>query len=591
MSLEYIYNPDTFIKKVIDTRYIQIQDTYGNIRETIDYKEFVNAIIDGRFIEINLSSSDINLQFTSASKATTGLNELMTIIGELKTGTYTETIDNYSTETINYSDIYHSNSFIKGVIDSRYIQIQDRLGAEVKYTIDYLSVNTSFVTNRFLKIYTSLNTVNLQFITDEDANLAHTIFRQTVDDLKDGVYGEEEEVVLDVESMDPYLQYIYDPSNFIKEVIDNRYIQIRDNDNTPTVQETLDYTIFASAYTNGRILIVTKNDDTYFKLYFTTSSKASLALSKLMEIIEQLKRGTYNHNNITTYSIISDSSDYSVMYHSSNFIKGVSGKYIQIQDRMGENVKYSLDFNTVTSTITTNRFLFIYRSNLPKITLQFITSEDAQLAMTSLMTTVDQLRDNVYNYSNNEISGDIYNPDTFIVTITADDYSVQLITTKGLVTHSLVATQVTSIYSTENYVKVKNESSDQISTLTFETSEKAIEGAEKLRLAIKKILDRISTDPEEGETTIEIKSYSEIFENQDTWVLNPTTNFNISSCIVEYYEYICPDGTTSCLDSEKVKRSCEGLVEFTGDEESDVLDKVTIYFNKAISGRATMLSK
>jgi hypothetical protein len=380
------------------------------------------------------------------------------------------------------------------------------------------------------------------------------------------------------------LSYMYNKDTFIKEVVNERYIQIQDT--YGVVRKTIDYKTFGSASTNGRILIVTKLDETNFSLQFVNSDDAIFALSKLMTTISQLKNGTYTNPSMSVSNNVTDLVDYSLMYHSSNFIKEVKNNFIQIQDRLGTKVQYSIDYKVVTSVITNNRFLVIYRTNLSKISLQFITSDDAINAMNILMTTIDELKDNTFIYTNTNLSDNIYDPDTFIVDISINEYSVRIRTNKNIITHTIVAEQVISIYAIENLVKVKTEATDKVTTLAFENSTKAIIGAEKLREAIKRIVDRIPITP--GGSTL--KSYSEIFDSSTEWILNPSVDFDMDSFSIQYYEYVCPDGVT-CSEQDKVKQECEGLVEINGNEETNILEYITIKFNQEISGKAIIISK
>ena len=380
------------------------------------------------------------------------------------------------------------------------------------------------------------------------------------------------------------LSYMYNKNTFIKEVVNNRYIQIQDT--YGVVRKTIDYQTFGSAVINGRILIVTKSDETQIQLQFINTDDSTVAIGKLLEIIGQLKNGTYTNPTSTSSTTSTNSQDYSILYHSSNFIKEVKNNLIQIQDRLSQKIRHSIDFKLVTSTITNNRFLVVYRTNQEKISLQFITSEDAQTALNIFMNTVDQLKDNTYFFTNGNLSGDIYDPDTFIVDVSINEHSVKLKNNKEIETHSIVAEQVTSIYAIENYVKVKTEASDNIITLTFETSTKAVDGAEKLREAIKSIVDRILSPIANGS----INSYSQIFATQSTWTLSPDINFDMDSFMIQYYEYVCPT-ESNCLESEKVKQECEGLVEIVGNESTNVLETVTIKFNQPLSGKAIILSK
>jgi hypothetical protein len=375
------------------------------------------------------------------------------------------------------------------------------------------------------------------------------------------------------------LSNIYKPSNIVKEVISGN-IQIQDS--YGNIRNTLDYRDFASAIPNGRFVTITKNDDTSFRLQFTTSDNAISGMNNITTVVSQLKNGTYVPPT-QTITTISEDLDYSVVYHSTNFIKEVKGDLIQIQDRLATEVKYSLDYKLVTTTLVNNRFLVIYRTNLPKLSLQFLTNEDANSAHTKFRNTMDQLKDNTYNYQNTDLTT-LYDPDTFIATIAYDDYSVQVRTKNGKTTNTIVATQVVKVYVNEVNVIIRSESNMNNLSLRFETNTKAISGAEKLRLAIKKIVDRIPT-PE----IPAIKSFSDTFDNVSTWKLDPPIDFPMGSAL-EYYEYVCPTGG-SCSESDLVKQSCKGLVEYVGDEDNDILYYILIKFNKNVSGKATVLAK
>ena len=374
------------------------------------------------------------------------------------------------------------------------------------------------------------------------------------------------------------LSNIFDSSTFIKEVIGDN-IQIQDY--YGVVRHTLDYRDFSSAIPDGRFVTITKTNSTSFKLQFPSSDKALSGMSNLLSIISQLKKGTYKVTTNST-TTISEDLDYSVVYHSSNFIKEVKGDNIQIQDRLATEVKYSLDYKVITTTLLNNRFLVIYRNNLPKLSLQFLTNDDANAAHTIFRNTIDELKDNTYNYENTDL-GVVYDPDTFIVTIAYDDFSVQVRTKNGKTTNAIIATQVVKIYVSEVNVVVRSESNTNNLALKFESNTKAISGAEKLRLAIKKIIDRIPA-PE----IPAIKSFSDTFDSS-TWKLDPPIDFPMGS-VLEYYEYVCPSGG-SCSESELVKQSCKGLVEYVGDEDNDILYYILIKFNKNVSGRATVLAK
>lgn len=380
------------------------------------------------------------------------------------------------------------------------------------------------------------------------------------------------------------LSNIYDPNTFIKEVKDDRYIQIQDV--YGEVDYTIDYQYFSSAIPNGRFLTITRTDESSIRLQFSSNSKTIIGLNKLLDLIGKLKKGTYNPNP-TAPTKETQSLDYSTMYHSSNFIKEVAqNKFIQIQDRLASEVVHSIEFNNVTTTLTQGRFVLIYQTNVDPISLQFISNSESIAAHTLLRETIDQLKDNTYNKTSNVIGGTIYDPDTFINQIEFEDYSVQLIDKSGKITDSIVARQVTTVFTSENFVKVKFEASDELKSYEFESTSKAIEGAEELRRAIKMITDKLAS----GGDGDGIRSYSEDFES-NVWKLDPPSSFSLSSFNLDYYELVCPDGTDTCLEEDIVKQRCKGLVEIVGDEETDILDYINISFNQTVKGRAILISR
>lgn len=592
-DLSIMYNPSTFIKEVINDRYIQLQDTYGVSVKTIDYLSFSSAVTDGRFVNvIGITELVDVLQFSNSDNAITGMNNLLNVIGSLKNGTYnvdpvsTPTVD---TEVIDYSVLYNSNNFIKEVIND-FLQVQERLGT-VKYSIDYNVISSTLIDNRFLVIYrTNDDKLSLQFSSIEESTLALNSLNDIVDQLKDGTYlygsnpGDPDiEVIYD----DQVTSVLYDPNTFIKEVVDDRYIQLQDT--FSTVKETIDYSAISSAVTDGRFVNLIKHDKTLISLQFESSDKAITAMNKLLIVINDLKSGSYTPpSSIPNNPIDIQEVDYAVMYSSGNFIKEVVGSLIQIQERLG-TVTHSINYINVTTTLLENRFLLIYSSVDPKITLQFLTVEEASLAQIVLRDVIDQLRDNTYNYGSNDLSGDVYDSDTFIYTIEIDDFSVQLVTTKNKMTHSIVAEQVISVYVVENLVKVKTEATDTMISLQFVDNADAIIGAEKLIIAIRRIIDRTIPPIPPGST---IKSFSKLFVDETDWLLDPDIDFDLSSAILQYYELICVDGTdTSCVTADMVKYECTGLVQFNGDDDTDTLDSVVIHFNVPVTGRATLISK
>lgn len=587
-ELTTMYNPDTFIREVVSDRYIHIQDIYGNTTATIDYLQFSSALVNGRFVDvIKVDESITKYQFTNSDKSIQGLNNLLTVIGQLKNGSYIAPsiieAQPIVDDTVDFSIIYDKDSFIKDVQDGFNIRVQDNSGA-IRYIIDYNDVTSTVLQNRFVIIYEPKTT--LQFISIEEATVALNSFRTLVDQLVDDTYTTPTTSTASIYETSGD-SVIYNPNTIIREVLNDRYIQLQDTYGNST--STIDIQEFVSSLVNGRFVDIIKSNDIILRLQFVSSDKAIQGMDSLLTVIGQLKNGTYivPTSGVQTPSV-DETVDYSILFQSNNFIKQVIGALIQIQDSEAFAVQYSINYNGVTTTMVNNRFLTIYMpGNTPNQTqLQFLTTEDALLALTLLRTTIDQLKDVTYNYTNANLTDDLYDPDTFIVTIEIDDFSVQLRNTKNSITHTIVASQETTIYTKENFVYVKAEATDQLIELRFETSEKAIEGAEKLILAIRQIVDR-STVPS-GDFTM--KSYSEIFASQSTWKLNPDIDFDITSAQLQYYEYVCIDGGI-CADIDRVKQECEGLVEFVGSDTTGILDCVNIYFNKPISGRATLISK
>jgi len=585
-ELSNIYDPNTFIKEVRDNRYIQIQDVYGEVDFTIDYLYFSSAIPNGRFLTvIKTDETSIKLQFTSSSKTITGLNKLLDLIGKLKKGTYNPTPTTSTTETqvLDYSTMYSSSNFIKEIAQVKYIQIQDRLASEVVHSIDFSNVTTTLTQGRFVFIYqTNVDLITLQFISNSEAITAHNILRETIDQLKDGTYDKVSSTTIHEPTPLDY-STMYSSSNFIKEVFQDRYIQIQDRLASEVVH-SIDYNIVTSTLLQGRFVIVQQTNMDSISLQFISNSEAIAAQNLLRETIDQLKDDTYSKtiSGATTDTI---SLDYSSMYHSSNFIKEVfQNQYIQIQDRLADQVVHSIDFNNITTTLTQGRFVFIYQTNVDLITLQFISNSESITAHTILRETIDQLKDNTYNKTSTIIGGVLYDPNTFINQIEFEDYSVQLSDIKGNITDSIVARQVTTVFTSENFVKVKFEASDELKSYQFETSSKAIEGAEKLRIAIKTITDKLSS---EGDGS-GVQSYSEDF-NSNIWKLDPPVDFSMSSFNLDYYELVCPDGSNTCADADIVKQRCRGLVEIIGNEDTDVLSYINIYFNQTVKGRAILI--
>ena len=279
--------------------------------------------------------------------------------------------------------------------------------------------------------------------------------------------------------------------------------------------------------------------------------------------------------------------DFSQTYSSSNFIQGVSNNLIQIQNKDANKVIYSIDYNKVTTTLVDNRFLIIYQTNIPTISLQFSNNVEALTAHDILRNIVDQLKDNTYNQSNIVIAGVLYDPDTFIYVIKFEDYSVQIQNINGVITHTIVAEQVVSVYVYKNIVKVKSESTDTLISLVFGNSEKAIIAARYLRNAIKEITDR---SPNSDDSDGGFKSFVSDFTS-DVWLLEPDVDFALSGFSLEYFELVCPLGGTSCATEDLVKRSCKGLVQYNGNTQSNVLKSVTISFNQIVNGRAILISK
>lgn len=377
------------------------------------------------------------------------------------------------------------------------------------------------------------------------------------------------------------LSVIYNPSTFIKDVINKKYIHIQDT--YGNIKYTVDYVDFTSAIPSGRFLYINRKDESDFKLQFTSSEKVTEALNKFMELIEKLKKGTYTEPIPETQNTVSvPTLDYSEIFSSSNFIRKVIGKDIQIQNSDATKVVYTMDYSTVNTSMINNRFLIIYTSS-DDITLQFSNSEEVLLAHNILLETIEQLKDNTYNTINSNVDN-IYDPNTFIYEISFDDYTIRLVNNKGEMTSSIVAKQVTTVYVYGNSVIVKTEASDGRGVYYFKNTTDAILGAERLRQAIKTI-----TDKEESSSS-NIRYYTEEFEG-DTWEIVPDTTFSMSGTSLTYYEFICPDGTSNCLESEKVKRECEGLVEYDGNLETDVLNKITIYFNQSVKGVVSLIGK
>lgn len=377
------------------------------------------------------------------------------------------------------------------------------------------------------------------------------------------------------------LSVIYNPSTFIKDVINKKYIHIQDT--YGNIKYTVDYVDFTSAIPSGRFLYINRKDESDFKLQFTSSEKVTEALNKFMELIEKLKKGTYTEPIPETQNTVSvPTLDYSEIFSSSNFIRKVIGKDIQIQNSDATKVVYTVDYSTVNTSMINNRFLIIYTSS-DDITLQFSNSEEVLLAHNILLETIEQLKDNTYNTINSNVDN-IYDPNTFIYEISFDDYTIRLVNNKGEMTSSIVAKQVTTVYVYGNSVIVKTEASDGRGVYYFKNTTDAILGAERLRQAIKTI-----TDKEESSSS-NIRYYTEEFEG-DTWEIVPDTTFSMSGTSLTYYEFICPDGTSNCLESEKVKRECEGLVEYDGNLETDVLNKITIYFNQSVKGVVSLIGK
>lgn len=377
------------------------------------------------------------------------------------------------------------------------------------------------------------------------------------------------------------LSVIYNPSTFIKDVINKKYIHIQDT--YGNIKYTVDYVDFTSAIPSGRFLYINRKDESDFKLQFTSSEKVTEALNKFMELIEKLKKGTYTEPIPETQNTVSvPTLDYSEIFSSSNFIRKVIDKDIQIQNSDATKVVYTMDYSTVNTSMINNRFLIIYTSS-DDITLQFSNSEEVLLAHNILLETIEQLKDNTYNTINSNVDN-IYDPNTFIYEISFDDYTIRLVNNKGEMTSSIVAKQVTTVYVYGNSVIVKTEASDGRGVYYFKNTTDAILGAERLRQAIKTI-----TDKEESSSS-NIRYYTEEFEG-DTWEIVPDTTFSMSGTSLTYYEFICPDGTSNCLESEKVKRECEGLVEYDGNLETDVLNKITIYFNQSVKGVISLIGK
>jgi len=273
------------------------------------------------------------------------------------------------------------------------------------------------------------------------------------------------------------------------------------------------------------------------------------------------------------------------IFNKDAFIKNVVTDNIQFQDVYGEII-YTVNYKSIKTVTSNNRFVIIY-TNTEEISLQFITNEDSTSALNKLMSTLNDLKNNTYVYNNNNLTVDIYDPDTFIVEIIVNEFSIKLRNNKFIETETIIADKVTSIYAIENIVKIKTEYTDNIINLTFENSTEAILGAKKLRESIKNVLDRALPT----KSGVSMHSFSKVFESQSTWTIDPDINFDMDSFVIQYYEYVCPDGGSTCNDSDKVKQECKGLVEITGNEETRVLDYVTICFNKPISGKAIILSK
>ena len=382
----------------------------------------------------------------------------------------------------------------------------------------------------------------------------------------------------------------YSSSNFIQGV-SNKLIQIQNKDATK-VTYSIDYRITTTTLVDNRFLTIYQTDMPTISLQFSTNVEALTAHEIFRNILDQLKDNTYNQSNNMINGVLYDpdtfiTHDFSQTYHSSNFIQGVSNKLIQIQNKDATKVIYSIDYNKVTTTLVGNRFLIIYQTNIPTISLQFSTNVEALTAHDIFRNVVDQLKDNTYNQSNNLIDGVLYDPDTFIYVIKFEDYSVQIQNINGLITHTIVAEQVVSVYVSKNLVKVKSESTDTLISLVFGNSEKAIIAARYLRNAIKEITDR---SPNPNGSDGGFKSFVADFTS-DVWLLEPDVDFALSGFSLEYFELVCPLGGTSCVTEDLVKRSCKGLVQYNGNTQTNVLKSVSISFNQIVNGRAILISK
>lgn len=299
---ELIYSPNNFIQTVINNDII-IQDNLEQNTLSLDYTIHSSIISDGTTLIItnNVNGVDnINLKFSTTDNVLSAMNKLITTITQLKNGTYVPKEESPTITTnhnpIDYSEIYKSTNFIKEVINN-HIQIQNKEADKVTFSINYLNVTTTLVNNRLLVIYrTNETTISLQFTSNSEALIAHDIFRNTIDQLKDNTFNTYNNIANAA---------LYDPDTFIYTILFKDFSVQLININGKITHNIIAKQV-VSVYTSNNLLKVkSEATDTIISLIFESSSDAILAAHNLRVAIKEIE-----DKNATTASIKSYSQDF-----------------------------------------------------------------------------------------------------------------------------------------------------------------------------------------------------------------------------------------------------------------------------------------